>query len=295
LVFDLFLGGSIMSKSLIFTFAVSLLILAAFVGSAKAACSVPNPLTNGTTADALAVMGNFNTLAGCAAPLASPSFTGTVGIGTASPSVLLDVENPTVNSNVAIIKPASGSTATTKILDIQAGNSASLATFYNGGSGATTLYVNGNVGIGTTSPGYALYVNGSAAGPSGFQTASDMRLKKNIVPLSSGLALIDQLKPVRFEFRSERERDVGKELRLPVSPQVGFLAQDIAKSLPEAVSTAGGKDAIMSVAESKIVPVLVAAVKELKAANDNQVSEIARLQAQVAVLQRKLGVQTVQR
>jgi len=137
------------------------------------------------------------------------------------------------------------------------------------------ITASGNVGIGTTSPGYTLYVNGSAAGPSGFQTASDARLKKNIVPLVGGLAMISELRPVRFDFRAQSERDVGKDLNLPAAPQVGFIAQDVAMVLPEATATAGGRDAIMSVAEAKIVPVLVAAVKELKAANDSQASEIA--------------------
>jgi hypothetical protein len=51
----------------------------------------------------------------------------------------------------------------------------------------------------------------------------------------------------------------------------------------------------MSVAESKVVPVLVNAVQELKAVNDNQSAEISRLEAQILVLQRKAGIQTAQK
>jgi hypothetical protein len=53
--------------------------------------------------------------------------------------------------------------------------------------------------------------------------------------------------------------------------------------------------AIMSVGESKVVPVLVAAVQELKASNDNQSVEIARLEAKVSALESKLRTQTAQK
>lgn len=153
----------------------------------------------------------------------------------------------------------------------------------------------GSVGIGTTSPSYTLHVNGSVAGTSAYNNLSDARLKKNIAPVVDGLAIVSQLRPVRFDWRSENERDVGREFNLPAGKQIGFIAQDIAKVLPEAVSTAKGKDAIMSVAESKVVPALVSAVQELKASNDNQASEIAQLEAQVVALQRKVEVQSAQR
>jgi hypothetical protein len=153
----------------------------------------------------------------------------------------------------------------------------------------------GNVGIGTTSPSYTLHVNGSVAGTSAYNNLSDVRLKKNIVSLVGGLSLIGQLQPVRFDWRSEREREVGKDFKLPAGRQIGFVAQDVGKVLPEAVSIANGKDAIMSVAESKVVPVLVAAVKELKAENDNQAAEIGRLETEVTALERKVRMQTAQR
>jgi hypothetical protein len=153
----------------------------------------------------------------------------------------------------------------------------------------------GNVGIGTTSPGYMLHVNGSVAGVGTYNNVSDARLKKNVVPLSIGLGIISQLQPVRFDWRTTDEREVGKELNLPKEHQIGFVAQDVAKVLPEAVSTALGKDAIMSIAESKVVPVLVAAVKELKAANDNQAAQIANLEGQMAVMQRRLNQQAARR
>lgn len=289
-------------------------VLSAFSDGAKAACSVPNTLTNGTTADATQVMANFTSITGCAAPLASPAFTGNVGITGTGSGTSLDVQAPTnafIRSKAtsggggylqldrwssvgnAAINFYTGGTADWEV-GVAPGIGNDAFTFYSHGTNTNVFTIvksNGYVGINTTSPSYNLHVNGSVAGTSAYNNLSDARLKKNIAPVTSGLALIGQLQPVRFDWRSVGEREIGKGFNLPAGRQIGFIAQDIGKVLPEAVSTAKGKDAIMSVAESKIVPVLVTAVKELKTANDNQAAEITRLESQMAILQRKLGVQ----
>jgi endosialidase-like protein len=273
------------------------------VVAAEAACTVPYPnFISGTTADASQMNGNFASLVGCVAPLASPSFTGNVGIAVTTPVAKLDISAGTLDgvrisnsssiagSGLVINNTTFGGTDATAFSIVQ--RNSGVTSLFNNNVSALSVDTGGNVGIGTTAPAYTLYVNGSAAGPSGFQTVSDVRLKKNIVPVSGGLELISQMQPVRFDFRPEHEREVGKELKLPLSRQIGFIAQDVAKILPEATATAKDNDAIMSVTEPKIIPVLVAAVKELKAANDNQAAQIERLEGQGAVLQRKLGLQS---
>ena len=57
----------------------------------------------------------------------------------------------------------------------------------------------------------------------------------------------------------------------------------------------------MSIAESKLIPILVAAIKELKTANDQQgavlvrqTAEIGRLSYQLAVLERRMVVHTAE-
>lgn len=133
----------------------------------------------------------------------------------------------------------------------------------------------------TATPSYTLQVNGSVAGASAYVNLSDARLKKNIVHIDDALSLIGRLQGVRFEWRTTNERAVGKDIHLSVGdPQIGFVAQDVQRVIPEAVSIATDPDAIMSVAESKLTPILVEAVKQLKAANDNQHAEIAQLRAQ---------------
>ncbi|HEY1707187.1 MAG TPA: tail fiber domain-containing protein [Rhizomicrobium sp.] len=139
-----------------------------------------------------------------------------------------------------------------------------------------------SVGIETTTPAYTLQVNGSVAGTSAYVNTSDARLKKDVRPIDGALAIVEQLHGVRFQWRASDERSVGKSLNLPAGqPQIGFIAQDLQKVLPEAVSVAKGPEKLMSVGESKVVPVLVEAVKELKAANDHLMKDASERTAQI--------------
>jgi hypothetical protein len=173
-------------------------------------------------------------------------------------------------------------------------NSLAQTAYIPNGITAMTIDRSGNVGIGTTTPSYTLQVNGTVAGASAYTNLSDERLKKDIHPIQNALQIIEQIHGVSFRWRTPAERSVGKKFDLPVDkPQIGFIAQDLEKVLPQAVSVGKGKDAIMTVAESKVVPVLVEAIKELKAANDKlavanakQADELHRLEIQVREIQR---------
>jgi hypothetical protein len=131
----------------------------------------------------------------------------------------------------------------------------------------------GDVGIGSTPLGQKLYINGNlyvngpVDGVGKYNNVSDARLKKDITPVSGGLGLIEQLRSVRFHWREPEEREIGKNLKLSTDePQIGFIAQEVQKVLPEAITQ--GKDGIYTMQETAIVPVLVEAVQELKADND---------------------------
>lgn len=92
-----------------------------------------------------------------------------------------------------------------------------------------------------------------------FNTSSDYRLKENIIDLPNALDKIEQLKPKRFNFISE-ETTID-----------GFIAHEVQDVIPQAVF--GEKDAVdeegnpeyQQIDNSKIVPLLVGAIKELKA------------------------------
>jgi len=110
-------------------------------------------------------------------------------------------------------------------------------------------------------------VNGSTVGrinvtPSNtsYVTSSDYRLKENVVSIDNAVARIDNLNPVRFNFIVDPDNTVD-----------GFLAHEVAPVVPEAII--GEKDAVddegnpvyQGIDQSKLVPLLVAAVQELSA------------------------------
>lgn len=93
-----------------------------------------------------------------------------------------------------------------------------------------------------------------------YNTSSDYRLKENIVPIENAVARIDNLNPVRFNFIAD-----------PLHTVDGFLAHEVTPVVPEAIT--GEKDAVddegnpvyQGIDQSKLVPLLVAAVQELSA------------------------------
>lgn len=94
-------------------------------------------------------------------------------------------------------------------------------------------------------------------GTTAFNTSSDYRLKKDIVPITNGLELINNLNPVKFKWK---DSDIDAE---------GFIAHELQQYLPHCVD--GEKDGYykngtikpQSVDYGKITTTLVSAVKEL--------------------------------
>jgi len=111
---------------------------------------------------------------------------------------------------------------------------------------------NGYVGIGTTNPSYKLDVNGVIRGSN--VSPSDRRWKKNIHTIDSALNKITALRGVTYEWK-DPARGNGKQL--------GVIAQEIEKVLPEVVSE--DNEGYKSVAYEQIIGVLIESIKELKA------------------------------
>ncbi|WP_332772045.1 hypothetical protein [Phenylobacterium sp.] len=87
-------------------------------GPAQAACTVPNTLTNGSTADASQVMGNFNAVTNCinggvANPLVMGFFLGNGSVGTNVGPILIAARAGTFSKCKVVIKTSDASTGMT--------------------------------------------------------------------------------------------------------------------------------------------------------------------------------------
>ena len=96
------------------------------------------------------------------------------------------------------------------------------------------------------------------ASATAYNTSSDYRLKENIVPLTGAIDRLNALQPCRFNFIAE-----------PGQVFDGFIAHEAQQTVPECVT--GTKDEIdedgnpvyQGIDQSKIVPLLTAALQEL--------------------------------
>ena len=139
----------------------------------------------------------------------------------------------------------------------------------------------GNVDVNSTQTTYQFYVNGSAAGTLAWINASDGRLKTGVTKIADPLGLVSRLRGVRFQWKPADQREVGKSLSLPVGePQIGFIAQEVAAVVPEAVvAPKAGSTDTYSMREGNLIPILVEAVKE-------QQVEIEQLRTELAALKK---------
>ena len=108
----------------------------------------------------------------------------------------------------------------------------------------------------------------TASSSTAYNTSSDYRLKENVSAISDGITRLKTLKPSRFNFKADTDKTLD-----------GFLAHEVT-AVPEAIT--GEKDAVavqadvdkgisdkvgdpiyQQIDQSKLVPLIVAAVQEL--------------------------------
>jgi hypothetical protein len=98
------------------------------------------------------------------------------------------------------------------------------------------------------------------SGSVSYNTTSDHRLKENVVDLTGATARLKQLEPKRFNFIADADTTVD-----------GFLAHEVQTLVPEAITgthnevDADGNPVYQGIDQSKLVPLLVATIKELEA------------------------------
>jgi hypothetical protein len=157
------------------------------------------------------------------------SSNGRAGINRTGPAAMLDISNSgTTSSTLLLLRDAGGTGLHSQIIfNNTAGTAGQIQT-----SGSTTNYI----------------------------TSSDYRLKENVVDLTGATTRLKQLSPKRFNFIVDADTTVD-----------GFLAHEVSSIVPEAVT--GIKDAVdedgnidpQGIDQSKLVPLLVATIKELEA------------------------------
>ena len=145
--------------------------------------------------------------------------------------------------------------------------------FYTANTIRMNVNNNGNVGIGTTSPDALLTVNGAADKPGGgsWSTFSDVRLKKNIQPLSGVLQKLLALRGVSFEYKEpEKIHELSGE-------RIGMIAQEVEQVFPDWVES--GPEGYKRLTYRGFEALTVEALRELRDEKD------AQLQARDAEMQ----------
>ncbi len=140
-----------------------------------------------------------------------------------------------------------------------------------------------NPGIGTTSPGYTLTVSGTSWTTNNAWAGSDIRWKQNITALSGSLDKVIQLKPVNFDWRTSEFPD----LHFTNGTQIGFIAQDVEKIIPEVVTT--DNNGYKGISYERITPVLAGAIQEMNRKNTDLNVKVMTLETENTALQARIA------
>lgn len=218
---------------------------------------------------------------------------GNVGIGTSSPSSTLTLGNTagtvagelTLNPSstqyeggqINIRKSPLGSTADWTFDQYGTSSSDARLRIFNsiGESNGMAILENGNIGMGTIIPTVRLQVNGDIIANS-IAGSSDLRYKTNIHTVENALDKVKALRGVYFNWNQKAypSKDFTDKTEL------GFIAQEVEKILPEVVIKDKTAEEYRSVKYDKVVALLVEAIKE-------QQKQIDRLTIQVNKLSKK--------
>lgn len=233
---------------------------------------------------------------------------GRVGIATASPAAKLHVyDSPASVANSFILQNNSSAASSgfrmtfmSNTVDASAITSQVQATtadsdlyFSTRGTSVLTermrILANGNVGVGTATPGYKLDVSGTLNVSGATTNVSDERFKKNITVIPNALEKLLSLNGVLYNYRTEE----FPERNFTDRRVMGVIAQKVEKVFPEAVSrdTKGYR----SVAYSMLIAPIIEAIRgldkritDLFKASENQSRAIANLQMENEARTKKL-------
>jgi hypothetical protein len=219
-------------------------------------------------------------------------FAGKVGIGTTNPQSALHISG----SGMQIRMIDTGAN-TGFLLHTASGIMTLSASDASGNFGiakplALNGYNSGHVMVDTlTDYGYNFFVSGTAGGTGSWQVYSDARFKKNVEPLTDSLDKVMQLQGVSYYYNTQ----AYPNMNFGESKQIGFIAQDVEKVIPEVVSK--DNKGYESITYDKMSAVLVEAIKEqqtqietLKTDNQNLQTQVDSLNSRLGAIEKKLGI-----
>ncbi len=167
-----------------------------------------------------------------------------------------------LGGNTIVARDASNNFSAGTITAALTGNATSASTAANlsFGSANQVVFKNGS-NTATTSSSLVFDGTNLSVGGDIIAFASDERLKENIQPLENAIDKVLALNGFTYNFN-----EIGKSLGFDTTiTYVGVSAQEVQAVLPEAVKPAPIDSNYITVQYEKLVPLLIEAIKELKA------------------------------
>jgi hypothetical protein len=109
--------------------------------------------------------------------------------------------------------------------------------------------------------------------------SSDRRLKRDIQDIGYGLQTLLEMRPVSYQLKSNNLK------------QMGFIAQDMKKLVPEVVTGIEGdleKGEALAITYANLVPVLTKSIKEQQAIIENQQKMIEQLERDMQAIKKRV-------
>lgn len=220
---------------------------------------IPAGGTGATTLDGAGI----TTLSGIQTITGAKTITGALSISAAnpSPSLISAYAKSKLNANPAFV------------FDGGNGNQPISSAFIGGGGASDAVFCSFNFGQFPVGSFIEVGSISSAGTSTSYTTSSDRRLKKDITPMTDGLAKTLQLKPVDYVWISNNE------------PSQGFIADELQLVIPEAVTGnpnelyPNGNPKYQGIDTSFIVATLTNAIQEQQALIEDLKTRVQLLEA----------------
>jgi len=215
-----------------------------------------------------------------------------VGIGTTNPSSKLEVNG--IIKATDVIGTYTGTTNFTQLwsdgaIMCKTGNYLRFGTADTVGTSTNwsekmRIDTNGNIGIGTSSPGsYKLYVSGEIYASSDITAYSDIRAKSNLEKIINPLEKIQQINGYTYDLNTDNQPSHTKI----TDRYSGLVAQEVEQILPEVIHK--NDDGKLSIAYGNMAGLFVECIKELKKENNELKTENQLLKNKIYDIEDKLS------